>query len=193
MQLPRLEGQQQQQQQVVVVVVEGQGGSTTRVVHGLCALMWVMHVKGAPLSLEMRERKIGADGLAALARGMAPSLAALLLDGSDCANNGGDLSGLKVLCSAMENGFTDGLKELRCALPDRFQTVMKAHVAKRFAMPYSPALFAVQPRGKQPWCRGLQGGRGCARQDPDHVTEVRQPPCPAPDLCVDFVPRIHAC
>ena len=49
-------------------------------------------------------------------RGMAPSLAALLLDKCDCANNGGDLSGLKLLCSALESGFADGLKELRCAL-----------------------------------------------------------------------------
>eukprot|EP00966_Prymnesium_polylepis_P169989 3929499-Prymnesium_polylepis.2 len=40
-------------------------------------------------------------------------------------------------------------------------------------MLYSPALLAVQPRGQRAWCRGLQGGHGCARQDPDHV--VGQP------------------
>ena len=60
------------------------------VVHGLCALMWVMHVKGAPLSLDLNKREIGANGLAALARGMAPSLTTLLLDHSDSARRGGD-------------------------------------------------------------------------------------------------------
>ena len=107
--------------------------------HGLCALMWVMHVKKAPLSLDVSKRKIRADGLAALARGMAPSLTTLLLDDSVCTNLGGNLSGVKLLCSVLESGFADGLKELRCA-PTRFQTVMIAHVGKCLVMPYSPAL-----------------------------------------------------
>ena len=69
-------------------------------------------VKGAPLSLEVSELLVGADGLAALARGMAPSLTALLLDRNECTNRGGDLSGLKLLCSALESEFASGLKEL---------------------------------------------------------------------------------
>ena len=99
----------------VCLRIEEYGTVPIAVVHGLCALMWVMHVKGAPLSLDLSKRKIGADGLAALARGMAPSLTTLLLDGSDCTNNGGDFSGLKLLCSALESACADGLKELRCA------------------------------------------------------------------------------
>ena len=55
---------------------------------------------------------MGADGLAALARGMAPSLTALLLDRNQATNRGGDLSGLKLLCSALESEFASGLKEL---------------------------------------------------------------------------------
>ena len=91
------------------------------VVHGLCALMWVMQVKEAPLSLDLNGRKISADGLAALARGMAPSLVALLLDESGCANGGGNLSGLKLLCSTLASEAASGLKELRCVrvLPRR--------------------------------------------------------------------------
>ena len=35
-------------------------------------------------------------------------------------------------------------------------------------------LSLVQPPKQRASCRGLQGSRGCARQDPDHVSEVRQ-------------------
>ena len=52
---------------------------------------------------------------------------------------------------------------------------------------FFPVGYPVQPQGQQAWGRGLQDGRGCARKDPDHVSEVRQPPCPASELCMDFV------
>lgn len=106
----------------------------TDVMHGLCALMWVMHAKGAPLILDLSKCKIGADGLAVLARGMAPSLTTLLLDGSDCTNNGGDFSGLKLLCSALESVCADGLKELRCAFcPHRERDSALWHLIGRHA------------------------------------------------------------
>ena len=101
----------------VIACVRASESVPTDVMHGLCALMWVAHVKGAPLILDLSKRQIGAEGLSVLARGMAPSLTTLLLDQGECTNTGGDFSGLKLLCSALEIALFDGLKELRCALP----------------------------------------------------------------------------
>ena len=62
------------------------------------------------------------------------------------------------------------LKELKCAPPFPSTGALTAYDG-----PHLCHSTDVQPRGQPAWSGGLQGGRGCARQDPDHVAEVRQP------------------
>ena len=82
---------------------------------GLCALMWLMHVKGVSISsIDLSGSSLGADGLSALGRAVAPSLVSLNIDKSNCTNGGGDYSGLQMLCDAVRDDET-GLKELRYA------------------------------------------------------------------------------
>jgi len=76
--------------------LEGNGAVPIEVVHGLCALLWARPVE-ASLSVDLSGRSIGAEGLAALGRAMTPTLTSLNLNDSNCANNGGDNSGIEQL------------------------------------------------------------------------------------------------
>ena len=81
---------------------------------GLCALMWLMYIKGVSISINLSGSSVGANGLSALGRAVAPSLVSLTIDESGCTNGGGDYSGLQLLCDAVMGDET-GLKELRYA------------------------------------------------------------------------------
>ena len=66
----------------------------------------VLKDRGAGLSL--------AEGLAALGRAMTPTLLSLNLQKSNCANNGGDYSGIEHFCAGLLRG-GGGLTELNLA------------------------------------------------------------------------------
>ena len=142
------------------------------VVHGLCALLWA-RPKEAPLQLDLSEREVGAEGLLALARAMTPTLASLNLEGSNCANNGGDLSGVRQLCTALRTGAADGLRELKCvATPSLTNSPLMPIDTRRFARWQS---WIQQHRR-----RGRQGAGRCAPADADYVARVRcRLHCPA--------------
>ena len=89
------------------------GDARIEVVHGICALLWARS-KDAPLSLDLSGRSVGAEGLAALGRAMTPTLLSLNLQKSNCANNGGDNSGIEHLCAGLLRG-GGGLTELNLA------------------------------------------------------------------------------
>ena len=61
-----------------------------KVIHGLCALFWA-RPETAPIQVDLSEREIGAEGLAALGRAMAPTVTSLKLGSTDCANKGGNI------------------------------------------------------------------------------------------------------
>ena len=89
------------------------GDARIEVVHGICALLWARS-KDAPLSLDLSGRSVGAEGLAALGRAMTPTLLSLNLQKSNCANNGGDYSGIEHFCAGLLRG-GGGLTELNLA------------------------------------------------------------------------------
>ena len=78
-----------------------------KAVHGLCALLWA-RPREATLSLDLKKKEIGAEGLAALARGMTPTLTSLNLEYSNCANSGGDHSGLVLLGKCLSEASASG-------------------------------------------------------------------------------------
>jgi Ran GTPase-activating protein (RanGAP) involved in mRNA processing and transport len=55
--------------------------------------MWA-RPREAPLRIDLSCSKLGADGLAALGRALTPTLTSLNLEGSDCANSGGNDEGI---------------------------------------------------------------------------------------------------
>ena len=84
-----------------------------QVVHGLCALMWA-RPEGATLSLDLSStletgkkggstatELLGAKSLTALARALTPAMTELNLRKANCANNGGDNTGVQQLCTAL--------------------------------------------------------------------------------------------
>ena len=83
------------------------------VVRGLCALVWAMQARGVPLAIDLNDRRIGSDGLAALGLAIAPSVVSLDLRSSGCTADG--LAGLHRLCSSMSSGLASGLRSLRLA------------------------------------------------------------------------------
>ena len=98
------------------------------VAHGLGALLWARGAD-APLSVDLSERKLGAAGAAALGRALTPTLASLALANSDCANSGGDPSGLLKLCEHLADARASaGLTAL-----DLSNNQLGANVAKALA------------------------------------------------------------
>lgn len=73
------------------------------VMQGISALLWA-RLPSAPLSLNLVKRKISAEGLAVLGRAMTPTLTSLNLGESDCANNGGNNTGIQQLRNGLERG-----------------------------------------------------------------------------------------
>ena len=78
--------------------------------------------------------------------------------------------GINALCEALKG--KSSLTSLKYA--DKLEPLNPCMLTAYDASHLRPST-AVQPRGQQAWSGGLQGGRGCARQDPNHVSEVRQP------------------
>ena len=76
--------------------------------HALCALVWVQ----SEIELDLYGAKMVPECLAALGRSLRQSLVAINLKETNFANNGGDLSGLRVFCTAIGNPSFCGLKSI---------------------------------------------------------------------------------
>ena len=86
-----------------------------------------------------------------------------------------DMSGILKLAEALPHSQLTSLRSAKT--PSNFTSALwhRPSAASNACV----CLFtAVQPRGQPPLYRGLQGGRGCARQDQNHVSEVRASPTP---------------
>ena len=76
--------------------------------HALCALVWVR----SQIEIDLDGTKLGAEGLAAMGRSLRSSLVAINLQTSNLANGGGDLSGIRIFCSAIGDQSCCGLTSL---------------------------------------------------------------------------------
>ena len=72
-------------------------------VHGLAALVWARFQGDPLLEIDLEGTKLSPECLAVLGRSMGPSIKALGLRKTDFAKGGNDLSGLRVLCSALSD------------------------------------------------------------------------------------------
>ena len=72
-------------------------------VHGLAALVWARFQGDPLLEIDLEGTKLSPECLAVLGRSMGPSIGALRLRKTDFAKGGNDLSGLRVLCSALSD------------------------------------------------------------------------------------------
>ena len=82
-------------------------GVPVAVVHGLCALLWA-RPESAPLCIDLSERALGADGLAALGRAATRTLMSLNLNKTNCANFGGDNGGILQLGKCLADARASG-------------------------------------------------------------------------------------
>ena len=81
-------------------------------VHGLAALVWARFQGDPLLEIDLEGTKLSPECLAVLGRSMGPSIGALGLRKTDFAKGGNDLSGLRVLCSALSDAQCAGLLSL---------------------------------------------------------------------------------
>lgn len=79
--------------------------------HGLCALIWARPT----IEIDLKGTTLQPECLAAVARSFLPSLHSLVLGDTKFTRGGGDLSGFRILCTALsDESLSAGLTLLDC-------------------------------------------------------------------------------